>query len=419
MNKHAVLLPERSHKHGFFYGYVIVIAGFLIMALMWGTTLSFGVFFKPLATEFGWTRAVTSGAYSLSMLINGLLCIIAGRITDRFGPRAVMTVCGFFLGLGYLLMSQISNVWQIYLFFGVMVGIGISGSFVPLLTVVTRWFVKRRGLMSGIVISGTSVGTLIIPPLANQLITDYGWRNSYIIMGITALVVVIIAVQFLKHDPRQIGQLPYGADEVNTGSLNLEDTGFSFQEALSSRQFWLFGLIYALAGIGQVALLVHIVPHATDLGISAIVAANIIGGLNIAGRVGLGSAVDRIGYRKSLTITLTVLTVALIWLQVAKEVWMIYLFAVAFGFSHGGIAVLMSPAVAELFGLRAQGAILGVTMFIWGVGATVGPIFTGRIFDTTGNYYLAFMVCAILSATGLALILLLKPGGKPVRSSDL
>ena len=210
----------RSKKPKLFYGYIIVAAAFLITLIMCGTLFTFGVFFKPILTEFGWTRAMTSGAFSLCILLFGLLGIGTGRLTDRFGPRVVMSGCGFFLGLGYLLMSQVSAIWQLYLFYGVMVGIGVSGSFVPLVSTVARWFAERRGMMTGIAVSGIGIGTMIMPLVANWLISSYGWRTSYIVVGITVLVLIILVAQFLRRDPGQMGQLPYGADEVKVESLN-------------------------------------------------------------------------------------------------------------------------------------------------------------------------------------------------------
>ena len=122
---------------GFFYGYHVVGTSLLIMAIMWGVYYAFGVFFKPVLNEFGWTKAMTSGAFSLASMMNGLLTVAAGRLTDKFGPRMVMTVCGLFLGLGFMLMSQISNVFHLYLFYGIFVGTGMSGSFIPLTSTVT------------------------------------------------------------------------------------------------------------------------------------------------------------------------------------------------------------------------------------------------------------------------------------------
>ena len=146
-------------KAEFFYGYVVVAITFLIMVVIGGTIYSFGVFLKPLSTEFGWSRAATSGAYSVFMVTHGLFYIITGRLNDRFGPRVVISGCGFFLGLGYLLISQTSYLWNFYLFYGLFVAIGMGGGFVPLTSTVARWFIKRRGQMTGIAVSGIGFGT--------------------------------------------------------------------------------------------------------------------------------------------------------------------------------------------------------------------------------------------------------------------
>jgi len=135
---HEVLLPTGSKKTKFFYGYIIVLAGFFIMFIM-SASYSFGVFFKPLLAEFGWTRAVISGVYSLSFLLSGVVGIVMGRLNDRFGPRILVTASGFFLGLGYLLISQTSAIWHLYLFYGVVIGIGMSSCIVPLVSTVARW----------------------------------------------------------------------------------------------------------------------------------------------------------------------------------------------------------------------------------------------------------------------------------------
>ena len=162
-----VIRQPHGGKPEFFYGYIVVVAAFLIMVAIFGLYYCFGIFFDPMLLEFGWTRAMTSGAFSLSMVVYGLLNVAVGGLTDRFGPRMVVTICGLLIGLGYLLMSQISAVWQLYLFYGVIIGAGMGGSFIALLSSVARWFVKRRGMMTGIVMAGIGIGTLIGPPVAS------------------------------------------------------------------------------------------------------------------------------------------------------------------------------------------------------------------------------------------------------------
>ena len=401
-----------NKKPKFFYGYFVVLAAFLTLAVMAGTMYSFGVFFKPLLTEFGWTRAMTSGAFSLYMLLHGLFYIFTGRLNDRFGPRIVVTACGLFFGLGYLLMSQMSAIWHLYLFYGVIIAIGGSGGFVPLVSTVARWFVKRRGLMTGITVSGVGAGTMIVPPITSRLIATYDWRISYTIVGIIASVLIVLAAQFLRRDPSQVGQVPYGEEEVKAENLDTKAGGFSLREALRTSQFWLLCAMFACFGFFLQVIMVHIVPHATDLGISAISAANvlaIIGGTSIAGKIITGGAGDRIGNKTVIIICFVLLSVILFWLRLAEMVWMLYLFAVVFGFAYGGVISLQSPLIAELFGLRSHGVIFGVIFFGGTIGGAIGPILAGHIFDITSSYQLAFLICGAIAITAIILTSLLRP----------
>lgn len=412
-----------AKKSNFFYGYVILIAAFLIMAVVWGNTQTFGIFFKPVMAEFGWTRASTAGAFSLSIIVFASLSIVVGRITDRFGPRIVVTACGLVFGLGFLLMSQISAIWQLYIFYGVLIGAGMSSSFVPGASAVTRWFASRRGLMTGLFDSGVGFGMIIMAPVASWLISERGWRHSYIIVGVVTLVILLVAAQFLKRDPSKVKVTSNNQNELLGKNLHFQNEGLTVQNAIHSKQFWLLMTSFAGFGFYQQAVMVHIVPHVTDMGISPTSAAillSIIGVLSIAGKIGMGAVFDKIGGKTTLIIAFAVMTVALFWLQSAKELWMFYLFAVIFGFGYGSISVLMSPVVAELFGLRAHGAILGIIAFSWGIGAAIGPVLTGSIFDKAGSYHIAFVTCAVLGMTSLVLALLLKTTGTlvPKNGSD-
>ncbi len=377
-----------------------------------GVFLTFGVFFNSFLNEFGWARATISGAHSLAFIMLGFTSIIVGRLGDGVGPRMIMVGCGVLFGLGYLLMSQISAVWQLYLFYGVIVGIGMSGVDVLMLSTVARWFVKKRGMTSGIVKVGTGVGMLIMPIVANWLISANGWRNSYIILGSVALVLIVLMALFLRRDPSQKGLVPYGEEKASTGSLNSVDKGHSLREAIATRPFWMLCTVFLLIFFCAQAILVHIAPHALELGISATGAASVlatIGGASIAGRFIMGSAGDRVGIKLTTVICLVVLAVALFWLQLAGELWMLYLFASMYGFAHGGVFALVSPLVAELFGLSSHGVIFGIIIFCGTIGGATGPLLAGRIFDVTGSYQLAFLICAAFSVIALVLLFLLRP----------
>jgi len=402
--------PETATR--FFYGYVVVAAALCILTVMYGTRLTYGVFFKPIIAEFDWTRALISGAFAISMIFQGLLAIVIGGLTDRFGPRLVMTLCGFVLGVGYLLLSQINAAWQLYLVYSVIIGIGMGGVFVPLLSTIAKWFIKRRSMMTGIAMTGIGIGQLIAPPVTSWLIFIYNWRMSYLILGIAVLVIVMSVAQLLRRDPKQMGQVPYGENKGEEHGFNQGTVGFSLKEAAYTRQFWMtFATLFCL-GFSLLALMVHIVPHATDLGTSAASAAYILataGGAHLLGGVVLGNSADRIGNRPAFIICFILMSVALFWFVPVTTEWMLYLLAFVFGFGGGGGATLMSPLVAELFGLRSHGLILGFMTLGFTSGAAVGPFIAGLIFDVTVSYQLAFIICAAVGVVGLILAAVLRP----------
>jgi MFS family permease len=394
-------------EHKYFYGYVIAAACFGIQAIGVGTYVSYGVFFNPLISEFGWSRAAISGASSIAFFIMGLLGIFVGRLNDKIGPRNVMAVTGFLFGLGHLLMSRLGAVWQLYLFYSVVIGIGLSSVDVIALSTTARWFVSKRGIMTGIVKIGTGAGQFIIPLVASMLITRYGWRTSYNIIGAAVLISLVAISQLLRRDPGQIDLLQDYEEETSGDNQGLAGRGFSLNETLRTRQFWIICSINLAIVFCFLIIILHIVPHAHDIGASATRAATVlstIGGVSMAGRFIIGIAIDRVGSKRAMILCIILLIAGLLWLQMAKDLWMLYLFAVIYGIAHGGYFTTMSPIVAEFFGIRAHGVLFGIVAFSGTVGGAIGPILAGRIFDVTGGY--------VMSAIGLLLLLLLKPIGE-------
>jgi MFS family permease len=396
----------------FFYGYVIALACFLIQGVGVGTFIAFGVFFKPLLDEFDWSRATISGASSVAFIMMGLLGILVGNLNDRFGPRVILAVAGVFYGAGYVLLSQINSVWQLYLFYGAVVGIGMSSIDVIALTTTARWFVRRRGTMTGVVKVGTGAGQVVMPLLAGLFIIDYGWRYAYVFIGILALVLIIGTGQLLRRDPRQMGQWPDGETVPATGRVDRREAGLTLQQALHTGQFWMVCVINLMVVYCLLTIMVHIVPHASDLGVEPIKAAGVlstIGGVSMGGRLFTGIAIDRIGNKKSMIICFLLLIASFVWLLAAQEMWMLYLFAVVYGVAHGGFFTVISPIVAELFGIGSHGVLFGIAVFSGTVGGAIGPVLAGYIFDTSGSYQPVFVILAGVSAAGLLLTLFLRP----------
>jgi MFS family permease len=393
-------------KPPFFYGYVIIAAAFLII---YGAEYSFGVFFKPILQEFGWSRAEVSGAYSLSWLVMGFASVVMGKLNDRFGPRLVLSICGVISGAGFMLMSGVNTVWQMYLFYGIIVGSGIS-IWVPLMSTVARWFIKNRTSMSGIVGAGIGIGMLIGSPIINGLISLFDWRSAYIILGGVVLVAVTGGAQLLRRDPAQKGLEAYGATAISGGKAASTIQSISLKQAISTRQFWLILAMFLCFGLCFQGILPHIAAHITDLGASPASAAlsiAVIGGASIVSKVALGALGDRIGNRNATLLSFAIMLAALIWLFPSTELWQFYLFAAVFGFAYGGMVAQQSPLIGAIFGLASHGVIFSMVGLGASIGSAIGPVMSGFIFDITGNYQAAFAVISVICSAGIILTLLI------------
>ncbi|MFC2020362.1 MFS transporter, partial [Chloroflexota bacterium] len=303
-------MPGKSNSK-IFYGHIIVTASAFILLVMHGVGSTFSVFFNSLQTEFNANRATISGVISVAFFLEGLYAIALGRLTDRYGPRVIITICGIIFGIGYLLMSRVDELWQLYVFYPVVVGIGISSGNVALLSTVTRWFVKNRGLMTSIVKVGTGAGIFIVPLVASLLISNYGWRQAYLILGLFGLVWIVTIAQILKRDPERMGLHPHGMYDAN-GAVSGLTSGvqLSLHDTIRTRQFRAVCAIYFATWYATQSVMIHIVSFGLDSGIAITRAAgiiSIIGATSIAGRLVMGATGDRLGNRRALIICFTVL----------------------------------------------------------------------------------------------------------------
>ena len=393
-----------------YYGYTVVTACFFMQGVAIGAMVTYGVFLKYLQAEFGWSRAFISGASSVVLILMGAVGVLFGRLNDSLGPRKILLVSGLFLACGYLLMSQLQAGWQLYVFYGLFVGVGLSSHDVVTLSTVARWFKKRRSTMTGVVKAGTGTGQFLIPLLASALILATGWRSTYIVIGAVILVVYVIASRLVRRAPEDMGLLPDGDATPDVDSA--QTRGLQFGQAVRTPQLWLCSVAYPCITFGTMTVLVHIVAHGSDIGMSATNAAvvvSIIGGVSVAGRLALGAVGDRIGSRRAFLVWFIFLLSALAWLQFADSGWMLYVFGVVYGFAHGGFYTVLSPTVAELFGLKAHGAIFGFVYFFGTIGGALGPVVSGRIFDVQHTYESAFMLVLGLAVVALLLMLRVRP----------
>jgi len=266
-----------KHRSPFYYGFVIAALGFLIQAVFWGIYRSFGLFFNPLLNEFNWTRAEVAGAASMGWLVVGLMNFPAGAAVDRFGPRLTLSICGVFFGLGYLLMSGVHGLWQVYAFYMVM-AIGMSAADVVPLSTIARWFTTKRGTVTGMAKVGTGIGMMVTPVFASHLISTHGWRTAYAVLGAVAIIALATMAQFIRRDPSKMGLRAYG--EIETAkSVKRPERGIPLREALRTRQFATLCAAYLLVTTVAEVVMMHTVPHAVDMGISTTAAAGIPRGI--------------------------------------------------------------------------------------------------------------------------------------------
>lgn len=385
--------------------YLAVFGGCLTQFTVIGLLFSFGLFFKVFEADFGWSRTLLSVCTAVSFLVMGILAMVAGRLSDRFGPRRVLSVTGVLYGIGYALISQVAAPWQLFAIFATFIGIGLAAHDVVTLSTVARWFSARRGMMTAVVKVGTAVGQIAVPPLTAFLILGLGWRTAVIVIGITAAALLLIAALSMRRPPQPTGAAALAAAE-----------GASYADARRSRTFWTLCAIQFLFFPSLMTVPLHLAVHGMDMGMTAPVAAtllSVIGAASIAGRLTVGRLLDRIGGRNAFILCFVTLMIGLAGLLLVNVPSMLFAVVAVYGFAHGGFFVVVSPTVAEYFGMRAHGAIFGTVLFFGTLGGSVGPILAGVVFDQTGSYFFAFLTLLLLVITGLLLVLSL-PISKPL-----
>ncbi len=405
----------RTGKERFYYGWVIVVLCLLLVTNTYGIRFSFGVFFKSLEQDFDLTRALTSGIFSVYMLLGSVFALAGGWMADRYGPRIVLLIMSGLTFLGLVLSSQVTALWHLFLSYSLLVGIGTGPTYVIATSTATRWFQKQRGLALAIVTCGVGLGSILMAPVAAYLIENYQWRFSFIIIGLIALIILIPCSLFFKKPSGEVivSSETKGTAAVspNSSEVSKDTTEFSLSHALRSRNFWLIGSIWFCYSFCLFTIMTHIVPYATDSGITPLQAASILSVLGFASmpsRIVMGIVSDRFGRKPAGLIGAGLMVVAMVLLIQSPNPWLLYVFAVIFGVAYGGLTPSTTAIVGDTFGVRHIGTIIGTLEIGWMLGAAIGPALAGYIFDNTSNYFLAFLVGIVLSLIIVVLFLLIK-----------
>jgi MFS family permease len=377
--------------------------------------------------DLGCSRGELAYPQSIYIFVYSVLSVVSGWATDRFGPRVVVAIGALLLGSGYVLMSRVDQLWQVYLVLGVVAGVGMSAAFVPCNATVVRWFVRRRGRALSISSSGGSVGNIVAPLAAAGLIGAVGWRSSWTVIGIVATAIMLACALLLVRDPERLGLRPDGDPPGATPAAprprpagaavaapSAEERSFSAREALHTGPFWVMFFVFLLTWMAVFVPMVHLPAFAEDLGHSKVAAASVLSAVGVGGllgRLSMGTASDRVGRRPALSAMMALQVVGFAGLAASSGLVPLYLSAVVFGFSYGGGVVIFPALVGDYFGRASAGAIVGTIFAGAGGPAAAGPFLAGYLFDATGSYRVSLLAGVAVNLAALGLLTRLRPPG--------
>lgn len=403
-----------------FYGIYIVAACFLVLFMLWGMVFNtFPVFLKPIAEDMGWGRGALAGALLAGSLGAALTAPLAGVVIDRSGVRSVMLTGTFTMGLALLGGSRLASLWHLYAVFG-CIGCGLMcATVIPCSLLISNWFVGRRGAaMSGAFV-GTSVGGMVMSPVANWAIVNYGWRTAFACSGLAILVLVTpVILLVIRTHPSEIGLEPYGDGNGVTSGVE-QASGLNLRQALSVPAFWQIAAVMLLVGLATTGVGTHCVAYLTDVGHSPARAAfawSVVMGAMALGKLTFGPISDRWGPSIAMGGASAMIAVSIGILMVAKPFWVVLAFATTHGFAVGAPLVVFPLLIGEHLGMRHFATIYGVLNVVSTVGAAAGPVGAGLFFDARATYVPVFGLFAVLMLAGAVVSLLLKkrrqlPGG--------
>ncbi len=397
-------------RPGIFYGWVVVAAAFAVMFVGFGSAYTFSTFLKPLQAEFAASRGSVSLVFSLAGFLYFGFGVVSGPLADRWGARRLAVAGMLMTGLGLAAAGAARTLPEVCLAYGLGVGLGIGTSYVPAIGAVQRWFTRRRGLASGLAVSGIGVGTLVMPPCAAALIEALGWREAYLALGAFAAIIGAGMAFLIIDDPHSRGLAPDGDPPAPRAQPGVAQraAGMTVRDAVRTRQF--LGLYAAClaCSFGVFMPFVHLVPYALDHGVpqpSAVMLLGVIGIGSTAGRFAIGGLADRMGRLQSLLLMFVGMALTLAAWAALDEAWELAAFAFAFGVFYGGWVAVLPAVVMDCFGGRNIGALIGLLYTSVAVGTLIGPSAAGFAYDIGGSYTLPVLASAganLLAATILA-----------------
>ncbi|HUF41467.1 MAG TPA: MFS transporter [Verrucomicrobiae bacterium] len=390
-----------------------------------GVRSSPSVLIHPLEAEFGWSRTLIASAVSMNLLLFGVAAPLSGYLIDRYGPRKVMMGSLLFLIVGVSGTVAMTEFWQFFLVWGVIVGLGAGGvGSVLTATVGTRWFVARRGLALGILGSASSTGQIIFLPFFMAMITFAGWRLGSMTLIFVAMILLPLIFLFMRDDPSDVGLEPYGAGQpaaaIGGGSASLrgmpaKNATITAKEVVTHPTFWLLaGSFFVCGGTANGLIGTHLIPHEIEIGIPQIAAASILGimgGLNIVGTIFSGWMIDRVQPQKWLALVYALRGVSLLILPFVNSFTGLVVFAIIYGLDWFATVPPSMAITADTFGKQNVGKVYGWIFMSHQIGAAIMASAAGALRTWLGDYQLAFLSGGVIAmiAAGLALQIKTKP----------
>ncbi|MDH6234518.1 OFA family oxalate/formate antiporter-like MFS transporter [Mesorhizobium soli] len=391
-----------------FYGWFVVAAAFVITFVGFGSAYTFGSFVDAFEKTFGASRGEVSLVFSLAGFLYFSLGAVSGPLADRWGARWLAVIGMIFVGMGLIFAGRAETLVGVYLAYGLGIGIGIGFAYVPALGAVQRWFVQRRGLASGLAVSGIGVGTLAMPPLATALVANLGWRGAYSTLGVLAIVVGSVAALLINDDPACRGLHPDGISPETAGP-SVTRAGLSVRQAVRTRRFAELYMACLIGSLGVFVPFVHLVPFAVDLGMSSTAAVWLMGAIGIGSTIGrffLGGVADKMGRERFLVAMYLGMAGSLVIWALSATPLLLVIFALSFGLFYGGWVAVLPAVVADLFGSRSVGGIIGVLYTSVAIGTLIGPSSVGFIYDISHSYFVSIAASAVSNAVAAVIVVL-------------
>lgn len=386
-----------------FHGWIVVVAVHFALFVIFGVAYSFAAFFSAFQTEFSAARGDVSLIFAICGFLYFLIGAFAGQIADRFGPRRVAFAGMLFLALGLVIASFATSLYQLYVTYSIGVGLGVGCVYVPSVGAVQPWFVKKRGLASGIAVAGIGLGTLAVPLMATWLLGFTDWRHAFQILAIGSIVLGGGAALLIDNAPAKRGAFPDGLAAAPGLVRTQVPAGISLGQAFRTPTLWLWCASIMMCSVGLFMPFVHLVPYATDAGLSertGVFLMSLIGVGSLVGRFGLAGVGDRMSRTSLLAALYAGMALMLaVWLG-SSGVFGLALFALVFGSFYGAFVALGPAMATDFFGARNVSGIIGFAYTGAGIGNLIGPTLAGFAFDASGSYaapIIVGMVCMLIA----------------------